>query len=85
MASVSVSTVAALQKLRPLPPGELVQVGGLGVGDTHPKLTHSPWPYRTWLPYKTPTKPATSIATRLQTSDDEVDSSFGKYGKNAYV
>ncbi|XP_049643836.1 claudin-15 [Suncus etruscus] len=42
-------------------------------------------PARTWLPYKTPTKPATSIATRLRASDDEVDSSFGKYGKNAYV
>ncbi|XP_055964173.1 claudin-15 [Sorex fumeus] len=44
-------------------------------------------PARTWLPYKPPTKPSASVNTRLRpaASVDDVDSSFGKYGKNAYV
>ncbi|XP_058894693.1 claudin-15 isoform X2 [Kogia breviceps] len=39
------------------------------------------------LPYKDPAMPAKSLAARLPTSasDEEDDSSFGKYGKNAYV
>ncbi|XP_072799266.1 claudin-15 [Vicugna pacos] len=39
------------------------------------------------LPYKAPVMPSTSLAARLPTaaSDEEGDSSFGKYGKNAYV
>ncbi|XP_028339819.1 claudin-15 isoform X3 [Physeter macrocephalus] len=39
------------------------------------------------LPYKAPAMPAKSLAARLPTSasDEEGDSSFGKYGKNAYV
>ncbi|XP_061258010.1 claudin-15 isoform X2 [Bos javanicus] len=39
------------------------------------------------LPYKAPVIPAASLAARLPAaaSDEEGDSSFGKYGKNAYV
>ncbi|XP_065776476.1 claudin-15 isoform X2 [Muntiacus reevesi] len=39
------------------------------------------------LPYKAPVIPAASLAARLPAaaSDEEDDSSFGKYGKNAYV
>ncbi|KAM9059031.1 claudin-15 isoform 1-T2 [Megaptera novaeangliae] len=38
-------------------------------------------------PYKAPVMPAKSLAARLPTSasEEEGDSSFGKYGKNAYV
>ncbi|XP_068422196.1 claudin-15 isoform X2 [Eschrichtius robustus] len=38
-------------------------------------------------PYKAPVTPAKSVAARLPTSasEEEGDSSFGKYGKNAYV
>ncbi|XP_040117832.1 claudin-15 isoform X2 [Oryx dammah] len=39
------------------------------------------------LPYKAPVIPAASLAAHLPAaaSDEEGDSSFGKYGKNAYV
>ncbi|XP_060029420.1 claudin-15 isoform X2 [Erinaceus europaeus] len=40
---------------------------------------------RAWLPYKAPSKPAASLPGRQAATSDELDSSFGKYGKNAYV
>lgn len=41
---------------------------------------------RAWTSYQLPSKRATSSVVRpAAASDDDLDSSFGKYGKNAYV
>ena len=53
----------------------------------HLPLIQVPSPASAQLPYKAPVIPAASLAARLPAaaSDEEGDSSFGKYGKNAYV
>lgn len=53
----------------------------------HLPLTRVLSPASAQLPYKAPVIPAASLAARLPAaaSDEEGDSSFGKYGKNAYV